>query len=181
MRGRIMTLGTLALLTALTAGCSDHNRSNRTRTVYVTIASRAAVGSPETTLPRSETTAQISETTNPRLPGSGVDMVLADLSYQDLEGRDLSWANLKQANLKGARLVDANLKGANLSWANLKGANLTGANLDNANLTGADFTDANLTDVDFLYIRLQENTDFSGCIIRSPTTGSPCRYIPPVG
>ncbi|HEY9639030.1 MAG TPA: pentapeptide repeat-containing protein [Coleofasciculaceae cyanobacterium] len=70
---------------------------------------------------------------------SGITLIAANLSKQDL-----SYANLVGANLKGADLSSANLEGANLCGANLQGANLQNVNLRQANLIGADLRDADL-------------------------------------
>lgn len=70
---------------------------------------------------------------------SGMTLIAANLSQQDL-----SYANLCGANLTGANLSDTNLEGANLIGANLQGADLKGANLHQANLTGADLRSADL-------------------------------------
>jgi hypothetical protein len=70
---------------------------------------------------------------------SGMTLIAANLSQQDL-----SYANLCGANLRGANLSDTNLEGANLIGANLQGADLKGANLRQANLIGADLRSADL-------------------------------------
>jgi BTB/POZ domain-containing protein KCTD9 len=70
---------------------------------------------------------------------SGMTLIAANLSQQDL-----SYAILRGANLKGANLSSTNLAGADLSGANLQGADLKGANLQQANLIGADLRSADL-------------------------------------
>jgi hypothetical protein len=93
-------------------------------------------------------------------PGSGPDLLGANLSRADLPadflvGASLEGANLDRADLAGAfldaaalggaNLNDADLAGAFLNGAALRAANLHGADLAGANLTGADLTGANLT------------------------------------
>jgi hypothetical protein len=82
-------------------------------------------------------------------PGSGPDLLAANLSRAELPGdflvgASLEGANLDRADLEGAFFDAVSLEGANLNDTDLAGAFLNGAALEGANLHGADLTGADL-------------------------------------
>lgn len=94
--------------------------------------------------PQFNVTIKTKEEPPPQSPGadySGQNLVMANLSYQNLRGANFRGSNMTMANLNGADLRDADLSYCNLTMANLNGADLRGAKMTGtktimANLSG---------------------------------------------
>lgn len=108
--------------------------------------------------------------------GDTLSLVGADLRGARLDGLAIAEANLREAKLMrasltsgrlkkaefaGAHLTHADLSGCDLQWANFAGADLSDVDLRGANLFGANFSGANLSRA-----KVDEETNFSGCIFR---------------